>query len=112
MIALARAWLAGPDLLILDEATSTLDQDLESKVLDAIGPLGCTTIFITHRLGVAERADRVVVIDQGRVVESGPHAELIGAGGVYSALWQIGTEVEGTKTIAERLGAEETPTPT
>ena len=58
MMALARAWLAGPDLLILDEATSTLSVELEQKVLDAIGPLNCTTMFITHRLGVAKRADR------------------------------------------------------
>ncbi len=106
MMALARAWLAGPDLLILDEATSTLSLELEQKVLDAIGPLQCTTIFITHRLGVALRADKVIVIDEGRVVEQGTHDELITAGGAYSALWSIGTEVEGARTITQRTGAE------
>jgi ATP-binding cassette subfamily B protein len=107
MMALARAWLAGPDLLILDEATSTLSVELEQKVLDAIGPLNCTTMFITHRLGVAKRAGRVVVIDEGRVVEEGTHDELINAGGAYSALWSVGTEVEGTRTITQRTGADE-----
>lgn len=111
MMALARAWLAGPDLLILDEATSTLDLALEQKVLDAIGPLGCTTIFITHRLAVAEHADKVVVIDEGRVVETGTHTELINAGGAYTKLWHLGPDVEGTKTIDERLEAEPEPIP-
>ncbi len=103
MMALARAWLAGPDILILDEATSTLDLALEQKVLDAIGPLGCTTIFITHRLAVAKRADKVVVIDAGRVVDQGTHDELIGRGGAYTKLWHLGPDVEGTKTIDERV---------
>jgi len=94
MMALARAWLAGPDLLILDEATSTLDLALEQKVLDAIGPLGCTTIFITHRLAVAEHASKVVVIDQGRVVDEGTHDELIARGGAYTKLWHLGPDVE------------------
>jgi len=106
MMALARAWLAGPDLLILDEATSTLDLALEQKVLDAIGPLGCTTIFITHRLAVAKHANKVVVIDLGRVVDEGTHDELIARGGAYTKLWQLGPDVEGTKTIDERTTAE------
>ena len=110
MMALARAWLAGPDLLVLDEATSTLSLELEQKVLDAIGPLRCTTMFITHRLAVAQRADKVIVIDEGRVVEQGTHDELINAGGAYSALWSVGPDVEGTKTITERAGATDEPT--
>lgn len=87
LIALARAWLAGPDVLVLDEATSCLDARLEQRVLEAIGRLGCTTVMVTHRDNVVAASDLVVVLDDGRVAEVGTPAELRGAGGAYDRLW-------------------------
>ncbi|MBW3667831.1 MAG: ABC transporter ATP-binding protein/permease [Actinobacteria bacterium] len=87
LIALARAWLTAPDVLVLDEATSSLDAALERKVLDAMSRLDCTMVMITHRESVVAYADLVVVLDAGRVVEMGPRSELVGAGGVYDRLW-------------------------
>lgn len=87
LIALARAWLAGPDLLVLDEATSCLDARLEQRVLEAVGRLGCTTLMVTHRDNVVAASDLVIVLDAGRVAEMGPPTELRGAGGAYDRLW-------------------------
>ena len=87
LIALARSCLVGPDILVLDEATSSLDAGLERKVLDAMSQLDCTMVMITHRETVVDYADLVIVLDAGRVVEMGPRAELVGAGGVYDHLW-------------------------
>ena len=87
LLALARAWLARPDILVLDEATSCLDADAEARVMDALGQLSCTTLMVTHREGVARRADAIVVLDGGAVVEAGTASEVIGAGGPYDRLW-------------------------
>jgi ATP-binding cassette subfamily B protein len=89
LIALARAQLVDPAILILDEATANLDLATESQVVRAMGRLseGRTTLLIAHRLQSAARADRVVMLDAGRVVEVGPHARLVAAGGAYAALW-------------------------
>jgi len=92
LVALARAWLVGPDVLVLDEATSNLSPAREAEVLDAVTSLGRTTIVMTHRLSVAARADRVVVIEGGRVVEVGEHDHLLEAGGRYSHLWVHGAD--------------------
>ena len=81
LIALARALLIDPDILILDESTSSLDPELEDAVLASVTRLRRTTIFVTHRLPVARRADRVAVVDHGRIVEHGSHEELQAAGG-------------------------------
>lgn len=89
LIALARAWIAQPEILVLDEATSCLDAALERKVLEAVGSLGCTTLMVTHRDNVAAACDHVIVLDAGRVVEEGPPDELIGAGGAYDRLWVV-----------------------
>jgi len=88
LVALARAYLADPDLLVLDEATSAVDPATEVRVQRALDSLsrGRTSITIAHRLSTAEAADDVVVVDKGRIVERGPHHELEGAGGVYAAL--------------------------
>ena len=88
LVALARAYLADPDLLVLDEATSAVDPSTEVRIQRALDGLtrGRTSIAIAHRLSTAEAADEVVVIDDGRVVERGPHHELVGAGSVYSRL--------------------------
>jgi ATP-binding cassette, subfamily B, bacterial len=90
LVSLARAALANPDVLILDEATSNLDPGTESAVEEAMGALmeGRTVIVIAHRLSTARRADRVAVVDDGRVVEVGTHDELMGRGGRYSALYE------------------------
>ncbi|HEY0189118.1 MAG TPA: ABC transporter ATP-binding protein [Cellulomonas sp.] len=88
LVALARAYLADADLLVLDEATSAVDPATEVRIARALGSLtaGRSTITIAHRLSTAEAADLVVVVDAGRVVELGPHTDLVGAGGVYSAM--------------------------
>ncbi|GAA6526695.1 ABC transporter ATP-binding protein [Intrasporangium sp. DVR] len=88
LVALARAYLADPDLLVLDEATSAVDPSTEVRLQRALDSLtrGRTSIAIAHRLSTAEAADEVVVVDAGRVVERGHHSELVGRGGAYSGL--------------------------
>ncbi len=89
LVALIRAQLADAGLLILDEATSAVDPDTEVRMASALERLshGRTTISIAHRLSTAERADLVIVMDSGRIVESGPHDDLVDLGGVYAALY-------------------------
>jgi ATP-binding cassette subfamily B protein len=94
VIALARAIVTDPDIVILDEATSSLDTEHEEAVLDAVRRLERTSIFITHRLQVARRADSVIVVDGGQIVEQGSHDELMERGGAYAALWEVGDEVD------------------
>ncbi|MET9319061.1 ABC transporter ATP-binding protein [Streptomyces sp. NPDC003038] len=90
LIALARAELVDPDVLLLDEATAALDLATEAQVNQATDRLAGkrTTLVVAHRLTTAARADRVVVMDRGRVVEDGTHAELLGRGGRYAELWR------------------------
>lgn len=88
LVSLARAQIADPSLLVLDEATSAVDPETELAVSDALAKLaaGRTTVTIAHRLSTAERADRVLVFDKGRLVEDGTHEQLVERGGVYAGL--------------------------
>jgi ATP-binding cassette subfamily B protein len=115
-LAIARALLRDPRILILDEATSALDMQTEREILDTLAQLarGRTTISITHRLSLAMMADRIVVLEAGKVVEQGQHADLSHAGGLYETLFREQTGrpgdapaagTRGLAAVAERLRA-------
>jgi ATP-binding cassette, subfamily B, bacterial len=90
-IALARAVLRDAPILILDEPSSALDMETEQTILDALGPVmeGRTTFIIAHRLSTVRTADRIVVLDKGRIVETGTHATLVASNSVYSRLYRL-----------------------
>ncbi len=90
LIALARAQLVAPAILLLDEATSNLDLGTEARVNRAMGVVaqGRTTILIAHRLETARRADRILVIADGQIIEDGDHDTLVALGGSYAGLWR------------------------
>ena len=99
-IALARAFLKNAPILVLDEATSALDSEVEAQVQEALQRImqGKTVLAIAHRLSTIAQMDRIVVLDQGRIVEEGSHAALLARGGLYARYWRrqsggfIGTE--------------------
>jgi ATP-binding cassette subfamily B protein/subfamily B ATP-binding cassette protein MsbA len=90
-LSIARALLKNAPILILDEPTSSLDASTERSVMEALERLmeGRTTLIIAHRLSTVRRADRIVVLDHGRIVESGSHEQLLAANGVYSGMFRI-----------------------
>jgi ATP-binding cassette, subfamily B, heavy metal transporter len=89
-VAIARVLLKNPPILILDEATSALDSGTEHSLQEALNraATGRTTLVIAHRLSTITDADQIIVMEEGRVVERGRHAELVALGGLYAQLWQ------------------------
>jgi ATP-binding cassette subfamily B protein len=89
-IAIARAMLKNAPILVLDEATSALDSESEGLIQDALWKLmeGRTAIVIAHRLSTIQRIDRILVMQDGKIVEEGTHKELIRDSGVYASLWE------------------------
>jgi subfamily B ATP-binding cassette protein MsbA len=94
-ISIARALLKNPPILILDEATSSLDTASEVIVQKALDNLmtNRTTFVIAHRLSTVRKADKILVLDKGKIAESGTHEELLSRGGIYSVLYR--TQIEG-----------------
>jgi ATP-binding cassette subfamily B multidrug efflux pump len=107
-VALARVILKDAPILILDEATSALDSEVEAAIQEQLDSLmeGRTVIAIAHRLSTIARMDRLIVLDQGRIVESGSHAELLRREGVYARLWRRQSGGFDPATIRDDVAAK------
>jgi ATP-binding cassette, subfamily B, bacterial len=90
-IALARAILKNPPVLILDEATAAVDNETEAAIQRSLELITAerTTLVIAHRLSTVRHADRIVVLEQGQIVEQGRHDDLLRRGGAYARLWRV-----------------------
>ena len=89
--AIARALLKDPPILVLDEATSAVDNETETAIQKSLAKItqNRTTIVIAHRLSTIRHADRIYVMDQGQLIESGTHEQLLAESGSYAKLWQV-----------------------
>ena len=90
-IAIARALLKDPKIMVFDEATSSLDSRSEQAILQTLreAASACTTLVIAHRLSTIVDADKILVMDQGRIVERGTHRELLAKQGIYAHMWAL-----------------------
>lgn len=106
-VAITRAFLKNPRILLLDEATSSLDSESEGLVQEALGRLmqGRTTFIIAHRLATVQIADRIAVLDQGRIVELGTHQELLACGGLYAHLYALQFRMPDSAIRAANIAA-------
>ncbi|MCB1548655.1 MAG: ATP-binding cassette domain-containing protein, partial [Hyphomicrobiaceae bacterium] len=108
-VAIARTILKGPPILVLDEATSALDSHTEREIQTALEGVARdrTTLVIAHRLSTIIGADLIIVLDGGRIVEQGRHAELVATGGLYASMWARQREAEVARAkLAEALEQE------
>ena len=109
LLSFARAILCDPKILVLDEATSSIDTFTEQVIQQAIGRVieGRTSFMIAHRLSTVRNADVILVVKDGKIVESGTHRELLAARGYYYSLWSRQYEAEATERVFKTLGAKE-----
>jgi ABC-type multidrug transport system fused ATPase/permease subunit len=109
LISFARAILAAPRILVLDEATAYVDTQTEAIIQRALRELlkGRTSFVIAHRLSTIREANRIVVLDEGRIAEIGSHEELLAADGIYANLYRMTFETEQAARDTERLGEDE-----
>jgi subfamily B ATP-binding cassette protein MsbA len=107
-LAIARALLKDAPLLVLDEATSALDTENEAEVQAALATLmqERTVLVIAHRLSTVRRADRIVVMERGKITEIGRHEELLARGGMYSRLYQLQFGEHGASVVTEEVVAD------
>ena len=106
-MALSRALLQEPAILILDDALSAVDAETEQLILEALRRRQHhhTTIVIAHRLSTLMHADRIIVLNAGKVAQMGTHDGLLGEPGLYARLWKLQTEIEG-ETLAAAMPGE------
>jgi ATP-binding cassette subfamily B protein len=105
-VAIARTILKGPPILLLDEATSALDSYTEKEIQDALerAARGRTTLVIAHRLSTVVSADEILVLDDGRIVERGTHAQLLARAGLYAGMWNRQREAEKARETLREAG--------